>query len=415
MSQLLIEGGYPLCGVVGIQGAKNSVLPILSAALLSDGECVVRNFPDITDTDAAIDILRALGAKVTRRDDCITVNAKNADGYEIPDCLMRKMRSSIMFLGAILSRSKKAVVSLPGGCELGRRPIDIHLSALKKMGVEINENHGFLECSHNGLCGAEINLSFPSVGATENIMLAAVKAEGDTEIHNAAREPEIEDLAVFLRKMGAKIKGAGSDRITIRGVKKLSGCEHSVIPDRIVAATYLCAVAATRGNALIKNVCPQHLCTVTSILGEAGCSLNIYEDAISVECEKLTALPMIRTMPYPGFPTDAQAPFMALSSTASGNTLFVETIFENRFKHVDELVRMGAKITTEGRVALVDGVKKLHSASVQATDLRGGAGLVIAGLSADGKTVISSAEHIFRGYENLEENLTELGGRIKKL
>lgn len=246
-------------------------------------------------------------------------------------------------------------------------------------------------------------------------MLAAVKADGVTEIHNAAREPEIEDLADFLCKMGAKIKGAGTDHVVIRGVEKLDGCDHSVIPDRIVAATYLCAVAATGGNALLKNVNPLHITTVTSMLEESGCRLKIYEDAVSAECDRVSAPPLIRTMPYPGFPTDAQAPFMALASVARGNTLFVETIFENRFKHVGELLRMGAKITTEGRVALVEGVGKLHSASVQATDLRGGAGLVIAGLAAEGASVISSAEHIFRGYENLEENIAELGGRIKKL
>lgn len=411
----MIEGGYPLCGVVNVQGAKNSVLPILSAALMSDGECSVLNFPEITDTYVAIDILRALGAKVTKHQDEITVNAKNADGCEIPYGLMRKMRSSIMFLGSILSRNRKAIISLPGGCELGQRPIDIHLSALRKMGVTIEENHGFLECYHSGLRGCEISLSFPSVGATENIMLAAVKADGITDIYNAAREPEIEDLANFLVKMGAKIKGAGTDHISVSGVKFLSGCTHRVIPDRIVAVTYLCAVAATRGNALLKNICPLHIGAVTSLLKEAGCGIKIYDDSVSIECDGLKNVPLVRTMPYPGFPTDAQAPFMALMSVASGNTLFVETIFENRFKHIGELLRMGAKIKAEGRVALVEGVKTLHSAAVQATDLRGGAGLVVAGLAAEGTTVISSAEHIYRGYENLEHNISELGGKIKKI
>lgn len=415
MSQLLIDGGYPLCGVVDIQGAKNSVLPILSAALLSDGECSIMNFPDITDTYVAIDILRALGAKVVKQRDCITVRSDSADGCEIPYGLMRKMRSSIMFLGAILARNKKAVISLPGGCELGQRPIDIHLSSLKKMGVKIEENHGFLECSHSGLKGCEISLSFPSVGATENIMLAAVKADGVTDIYNAAREPEIGDLADFLTKMGAEIIGAGTDHISIRGVSKLSGCVHKVIPDRIVAITYLCAVAATRGNALFKNICPAHIYAATSLLKEAGCKVKVYDDSVSIECDKLKSLPLIRTMPYPGFPTDAQAPFMALMSVASGNTVFVETIFENRFKHIGELVRMGAKITNEGRVALVEGVKSLHSADVQATDLRGGASLVVAGLAAEGSTIISSAEHIYRGYENFEFNISELGGKIKKI
>ncbi|MBS5737021.1 MAG: UDP-N-acetylglucosamine 1-carboxyvinyltransferase [Clostridiales bacterium] len=415
MSQLLIEGGYPLCGVIDVQGAKNSVLPILSAALMSDGECSVLNFPEITDTYVAIDILRALGAKVVKQQDCITINAKNADGYEIPYGLMRKMRSSIMFLGSILAKNKKAVISLPGGCELGQRPIDIHLAALRKMGVNIEENHGFLECSHSGLKGCEISLSFPSVGATENIMLAAVKADGVTDIYNAAREPEIEDLARFLVKMGARIKGAGTDHISIEGVSSLSGCTHRVIPDRIVAGTYLCAVAATRGNALLKNICPLHIYAVTSLLKEAGCDIKIYDDAVSIECDKLKSVPLVRTMPYPGFPTDEQAPFMALMSIASGNTLFIETIFENRFKHVGELLRMGAKITTEGRVSLVEGVKKLHSATVQATDLRGGAGLAVAALAAEGSTVISSVEHIYRGYENFEYNISELGGKIKKI
>lgn len=415
MSQLLIDGGYPLCGVVNIQGAKNSVLPILSAALVSDGECSVTNFPDISDTYVAIDILRALGAKVIKEKDSISVKANNADGYEIPYCLMRKMRSSIMFLGAILTRNKKAVISLPGGCELGQRPIDIHLSSLKKMGVEIKENHGFLECSHNGLHGAEISLSFPSVGATENIMLAAVKAEGVTDIYNAAKEPEIEDLADFLTKMGARISGAGTDHISVSGVSSLSGCVHKVIPDRIVAVTYLCAVAASRGNALLKNICPSHIYAAASLLKEAGCDIKIYGDAVSVSCDKLKAVPLVRTMPHPGFPTDAQAPFMAMMSIASGNTVFVETIFENRFKHIGELVRMGAKITSEGRVALVEGVKNLHSADVLATDLRGGAGLVVAGLAAEGTTVISAAEHIYRGYENIEFNISELGGKIKKI
>lgn len=412
MSRFKIEGGYPLCGVLEVQGAKNSILPIMAATLVSDGECVIENCPDISDTHSAIEILVALGARVTKHQNFIVVDASNADKYEIPDNLMRKMRSSIMFLGAILTRNRRALASFPGGCELGQRPIDLHLSSLKKLGVKIEEAHGFIDCVHDGLHGCEISLSFPSVGATENVMLAAVKAEGVTILNNPAKEPEIEDLQNFLNKMGAKISGAGSNRIVIQGVKTLKGVTHRGIPDRIAAATYMCAVAATRGNALLKNVIPSHLSAITSLLSDAGCNIRCFDNAISIECDKLNAVKSIRTMPYPGFPTDIQAPFMALMTLASGSTVFIETIFENRFKHVGELLRMGAKITTEGRVAVVEGVKKLHSASVEATDLRGGAALVVAGLAAEGETIVSDIGHIDRGYERLEHNLTELGAKI---
>ena len=412
MSKIVIEGGNPLCGVINIQGAKNSILPILAAAFLADGDCIIDNCPNISDTYAAIDILRALGSTVTIHGNTVYINSDYACGFEIPDRLMRKMRSSIMFLGAILGKKKRALVSFPGGCELGPRPIDIHLSALNKMGVTIREEFGYLDCECRNIQGTVLDLSFPSVGATENIMLAAVKADGITVINNAAKEPEIEDLQNFLVKMGAKISGAGSGKIVIQGVSKLNGTRHSVIPDRIATATYICAVAATGGNALLKKAEANHLGTLLSFLKESGCEINTYDDSIQISCDSLKGGHTVRTMPFPGFATDAQAVCMALMCKAKGSTVFIETIFESRFKQVGELLRMGAKITTEGRVAVVEGVKKLYGTTVEAGDLRGGASLVIAGLSAEGITVVDNAEHIYRGYENIEKNLSDLGAKI---
>lgn len=419
MSKLVVQGGVPLCGVLEVQGAKNSVLPIMAAALLADGDCIIEHCPDISDTDSAIEILGALGAFVTEKRESdgsrtVYINASNALGFEIPDDMMRKMRSSVMFLGAILSRRHRAIISFPGGCELGPRPIDLHISALKKMGADITEQHGYIDCECDRLYGTVIDLAFPSVGATENIMLAAVLADGETIINNAAKEPEIEDLQNFLNKMGAKICGAGSSRIKIKGVKALNGTRHRVIPDRIAAGTYLCAVAATRGNALIKNTEPRHLSSVLSFLTDCGCDIDILENDISVSCDELHAVRHIRTMPYPGFPTDMQAVCMALMTKAKGSSVFTETIFENRFKHVGELHRMGAKITTDGRVAVVEGVKKLYGARVESTDLRGGAALVVAALSAEGTSVIENISHIERGYENIEKALSSLGAKITR-
>lgn len=416
MSSLVIEGGYPLCGVVEVQGAKNSILPILAATLLTDGDCIIENCPDISDKETAIEILSAIGAQTIAHDKYLLINTKYAEGYVIPDALMRKMRSSIIFLGAMLSKRGRARVSFPGGCDIGTRPIDLHIAAFKKMGVKISEEYGFLDCECDQLTGAEINLSFPSVGATENIILAAVKAEGTTVICNAAKEPEIVDLQGFINSMGGKIKGAGTATIIIEGVSKLHGTKYSVISDRIVAATYICAIAATRGNALIKNIVPEHLSAVISVLTEAGCVFKPYENMISVECDKIRGIKtdnVVRTMPYPGFPTDIGSPFVALMSIGNGTTVFVETIFENRFKYVGELLRMGAKIRTEGRVAVIDGVERLYGTSVIAHDLRGGAAMVVAGLAAEGETVIKNAEYIERGYERIDENLKDLGARIK--
>lgn len=414
MPKLRIEGGNSLCGVVDIQGAKNSILPIMAATLIAEGECVIENCPDISDTHTALEILERLGAQVKFRNHTVYVDCRNVIDYEIPDALMRKMRSSVVFLGALLSRHGKALISFPGGCELGARPIDLHLAALKRLGVEICEEFGALNCRAEHLSGCEIPLSFPSVGATENIMLAAVCAKGTTVITNAAREPEIEDLQSFLNKMGADISGAGSGTVVIRGVSALHGCSHRVIPDRIVTATYLCAVAATRGNVLLRNCCPRHVSALLSCLRQAGCSIEEKDDLLYLQCDSLHAVRLIRTMPYPGFPTDAQAPLMGLMCVARGTSVFVETIFENRYKHVAELQRMGARITTEGRVAVVDGVRRLHGAAVEATDLRGGAALMIAALAANGETVISNLHHIDRGYEAPEEVLSQLGAKIDR-
>ena len=416
--KLIVNGGRHLEGELRVHGAKNSALPLLSAAVLAHGETGLHNCPALTDVDAACRILTHIGCKCRRSGDTVTVDATNVFGGEVPDSLMREMRSSIVFLGAMLGRTGRCRLSFPGGCELGARPIDLHLSALRQMGADITEQHGYLDCDvGKGLRGTKIVLSFPSVGATENILLAAVTAKGETEIHNAAREPEIVDLADYLTKCGAKIRGAGESVITVDGVERLEPCEHSVIPDRIAAGTYLCASAITSGELILTNCCPEHMNGFLQVLETMGAKIYTYGGGklyISVK-KRYTAPPTIRTMPYPGFPTDIQAPFTALCATAEGTSVFVETIFENRFRHVPELVRLGALIKTEGRVCVVQGVKQLSGAKVCAAELRGGAALVTAALAAEGTSEIGGLQYIDRGYENLEGALRSVGADIKRI
>lgn len=416
MSEITVTGGRKLNGTVRLHGAKNSVLPILAGAALCRGESVIHNCPALSDVDSAIRILEHLGAKVRREGSSVIINTDSIDRYDIPDELMREMRSSIVFLGAIAARNGRAVLSSPGGCELGPRPIDLHLSSLSELGLTIDETHGYLDCRcEDGLRGCEITLSFPSVGATENIILAAVTAEGATRIHNAAREPEISDLADFLNRAGAAIQGAGSDMIEITGVKELRGTEHTVISDRIEAATYLTAAAVTGGRITLKNAIPAHLTPVMAVLKSAGCDLQVSNREVTLSAPvRLKRVPVIRTMPYPGFPTDAGSPMMAMLTVAEGSSMFVENIFENRFKVVDELKRLGARVNTNGRVAVIEGVRSLSGAPVECTDLRGGAALVIAALAANGVTEIGKISHIDRGYEQLTENLALLGAEITR-
>ncbi len=417
MPKLLIKSGIRLDGTIDVQGAKNSLLPILAASLMGNGKSIIHNCPLLSDTQAATEILEELGCKTDFSNGTVCVDASNAYKWEIPDSLMRKMRSSIVFLGAILGKFRKAKVSLPGGCELGPRPIDMHIEALAKMGVRFYDRHGYLNCEcPDGLKGANIDLRLPSVGATENIMLSACCAQGTTMINNAAREPEIVDLQSFLVKMGAKIIGAGTDTIIIEGVKSLKATEHSVIPDRIVTATYLLCAAATGGKVKLCNTKHNDLSAVLSAMSDAGCSFSLYDDSIELLSSPVPkALAMVRTMPFPGFPTDAQALLCAYLTVATGTSVIVETVFQNRYKYIQELSRMGAKIRTEDRLAIIEGVNYLTGTSVEATDLRGGAALVIAGLMAKGETQIDKIFHIERGYENIEYALSSLGADIKKI
>lgn len=417
MSAYLVEGGNRLQGTARVHGAKNSVLPILAATILCPGESVVHNCPDLSDVRASIAILEHLGCRVERAGDTVTVDASALTGRDVPDALMREMRSSVIFLGAILARLGEAIMSFPGGCELGPRPIDLHLAAIRSLGAQVRDQGGELHCSAaGGLAGCEITFSIPSVGATENAMLCACGAEGVTVICNAAREPEIVDLQAFLRALGADVRGAGTSVITVRGKKPLRGGEHTVMPDRIVAATLLTAVAAAGGEAELLGTDYRQLSTVTAVLTEAGCRIRSGSDSIHICREApLRGVRPIRTAPYPGFPTDAQPPVMAALCRGTGTTVFVENMFESRYRHVDELSRMGADIRVEGKVAVVCGVERLHGAALQAADLRGGAALVVAALGAEGRSEITGLHHMDRGYYGLEDTLRGLGADIVRV
>lgn len=415
MRYITIEGGTPLRGEVAVQGAKNSVLPILAATLLSGDVCRIEGCPHLSDVDSAADILRYLGCAVQWDGDDLLVDSTTLTRCDIPQTLMRRMRSSVIFLGAILARCGWAELSYPGGCELGPRPIDLHLAALRALGADIDDAGGTLRCRARKLTGCQIVLATPSVGATENAMLAACGAEGTTVIANAAREPEIVDLQTFLQKMGAHVQGAGSSTVVVEGGAPLHGCVHTVVADRIVAATYLAAAAGTGGDIRLEGVDYRHLSAVATMLRQAGCRLTCGETSIRLQApRRLQSAGPIRTAPYPGFPTDAQAVLMASLLRSEGATVFVENIFDSRYRHVPEMVRMGADIRLEGRVAVVCGVDRLHGAAVRAKELRGGASLVLAGLQAEGETAVTGVEHIQRGYEDLTGELAQLGADIRQ-
>lgn len=415
MSHIVVTGGRPLRGEIPVQSAKNSVLPILAATIISGSPCRILHCPHLRDVDTAAQILRYLGCTVRWEADDLLVDTAAMSRRDIPENLMRAMRSSVIFLGAILARFSQAELSYPGGCELGPRPIDLHLSALRALGTEITEVGGTLFCTAPHLRGTDIVLTIPSVGATENAMLCAAGAEGITTIEGAAREPEIVDLQNFLQKLGVDVQGAGGSTITVTGGGARRGCIHRCIGDRIVAATYLSAAAAVGGDVTLTGADHRHLATVTTALRQAGCTVDCTENAIRLRSDgRLQAIAPVRTSPYPGFPTDAQAVLMAALLRSQGTTVFVENIFENRYRHVPELLRMGADVRLEGRVAVVCGTESLHGAHVHCTDLRGGAAMVVAGLQAHGQTYIHDITHIQRGYEDMIRDLRALGAEIDR-
>ncbi len=416
MSKLVIRGGAPLCGELNIQGSKNAVLPLLAASLLTDSPTVLHNCPLLTDVSVSEKMLRLLGCKTEFKDHTLTVDPSEAEFAPIPDRLMREMRSSIIFLGAMLARFGRAVLTAPGGCELGPRPIDLHLSSLRKLGAQIHEHNGVLSCRAEAMHGADISLPIPSVGATENIMLAALRASGETHIVNAAREPEIRELGCFLNKCGAAVEGHGTSVITVRGGRELHGARHTVMADRIVAATIICAAAAAGGRVRMNNACADDMRAVVSVMSESGCRIYEEPSAVTVECDsRPKCCEKLNTMYYPGFPTDAGSPFVAVMSLADGTSVFVENIFDNRFGFVDELSRMGASVTVNGRVAVIKGATGLSGAPVRASDLRAGAALVIAGLAASGETEVTGVEYIDRGYETVENTFSALGADIRRI
>lgn len=417
VSKLYMTGQKRLSGDVQLQGAKNSALPLLAATVLAQGESVLYNCPQLSDTEASLRILRWLGCGAERCDGTVIVKNDGVARHDIPDSFMRQTRGSVLFLGAVLAKQGRVRLSLPGGCEIGQRPIDMHLKALRRLGAVIKERHGWLDCrAPHGLKGADIALPFPSVGATEEVLLAACTAEGVTTLTNAAREPEISDLADYLNRCGACIRGAGESVIRIDGVRALRGCAHAVIPDRIVAATLIACAAVTGSSITVKGVIHSHLSAVLPVFEDAGCTFSAKENELHMTAPaRLHSMKIVRTMPYPGFPTDAQSPLLAAAAVADGTTVLIENIFENRYRHVAELTRMGADIKTEGKFAVIDGVPQLYGAAVEATDLRGAAALVVAGLCAEGKTELDGVKYLDRGYEHFEQALTSLGADIKRI
>lgn len=418
MSNLIIAGGSRLSGIIEVPGAKNAVLPVLAATLLNNGTSILENCPELDDVLTMLEILSALGCKTKRKGSRIEVDASNLTSSCIPEILAKRMRSSIIILGAVLARCGEVLVSYPGGCEIGMRPIDMHLRALEQMGAEVDGlNHGMLRVSAAKLQGCEILLDYPSVGATENIMLAACFAEGETLIRNAAKEPEIEDLQDFLKKIGVDVAGAGSGVIKIQGVNEIkTECVHKIIPDRIVAGTYLSAVAATGGSLVVTGVEYDHIGSILYCLRRTGCKIKSYQGGVvTLESDgKLKALDLVRTSPYPGFPTDMQPQIVALLTKCSGTSVIVETVFENRFRYTEQLQKLGADISVQGRTAIIRGVDKLTGAAVEARDLRGGAALILAGLVAEGETCISGVCYIDRGYEKVEQVLAKVGANIRR-
>jgi len=412
MSGYIIKGGRRLEGTVKISGSKNAALPIIAATILNGGKSTLYNVPNIHDTQMMYKIIERLGGTVKKSTKKIIIDTSKINKYEIPEDLMRQMRSSVIFAGAIIGKYHKAEFSYPGGCDIGSRPIDLHLKSFEKLGINISENYGNIACKCDTIENAIIDLDFPSVGATENIMLASCLSEGKTTIINAAREPEIIDLQEFLNKMGAKISGSGTNIIEIQGVKELNDVSYNIMPDRIEAGTYLCAGAITGGKIKIENIVPNHLIPITTKLEEAGCKIEIGKNYIDLKAPKRVKAVNIKTMPYPGFPTDMQSVMATLLTTAKGTSIIIENIFENRYKYLAELSRMGAKVTIEGKTAIIKGTKKIHGTKVSATDLRGGAAMVLEGLVAKGTTEVENIQNILRGYENLDRKLRGLGAEI---
>lgn len=414
--KFVIRGGKPLKGSVCVGGAKNAAVAILPATILAEGPCIIENLPRIDDVTILLNIMKRLGASIDAREDgSVLIDTSGIKTSDVRINLVRRMRASYYLVGALLGRFLSAKVYLPGGCAIGQRPIDLHKKGIAALGANMREEYGCLVADAKELIGSDIYLDQVSVGATINIMLAAVKAKGNTTIMNAAKEPHVVDVANFLNCMGARIKGAGTDTIKIRGVEKLHGCTYSVIPDQIEAGTLMIAAAATKGDVTVKNVVPVHMEALTAKLEEMGVQVEEGGDSIRVCCTKRPKRVNIKTYPYPGFPTDLQQPATVLLSTAEGTSVIVENIFESRFKHINEIRRMGAKVTIDDRVAVVEGVERLTGAQVRASDLRAGAALIVAGLMADGVTDIYNIQYIDRGYDHIENKLIALGADIQRV